>query len=145
MAGLLHDVGKPVVGGFLLELERLGVSGGIDDEVWREVVVSAHPAIGKMISERWSLPEEIRGTIGQAAYGNRGRNRVGNVVRFANALVERAGVDMQPIRFETAIEVIRQGRVLLEVDEETEKAALAMLGANLDSLAPDSDQTNPGT
>ena len=144
MAGLLHDVGKPVVGGFLLELERLGLSGGIDDEVWREVVVSAHPAIGQMISERWSLPDEIRETIGQAAYGNRGRKRVGNVVRFANALVERAGVDMQPIRFETAIEVIRQGRALLEVNEETEKAALAMLGANLDSLAPDCDQTHPG-
>lgn len=144
MAGLLHDVGKPVVGGFLLELERMGVSGGIDDEIWREVVVSAHPAIGRMISERWSLPEAIRETIGQAAYGNRGRNRVGNVVRFANALVERAGVDMQPIRFESAIEVIRQGRALLDVDEETEKAAVAMLGANLDSLAPDCDQTSPG-
>jgi putative nucleotidyltransferase with HDIG domain len=144
MAGLLHDVGKPVVGGFLLELERLGMSGGIDDEVWREVVVSAHPAIGKMISERWRLPDEIRETIGQVAYGNRGRKRVGNVVRFANALVERAGVDMQPIRIETAIEVIRQGRELLDVDEETEKAAVAMLGVNLDSLAPDCDQTAPG-
>lgn len=145
MAGLLHDVGKPVVGGFLLELERQGISGGIDDEIWREVVVSAHPAIGKMISERWSLPEGIRETIGQAAYGSRGRHRVGNVVRFANALVERAGFDMQPVRFEAAIEVIRQGRTLLDVDEETEKSALAMLGVNLDSLAPDSDQTHPGT
>ena len=98
-----------------------------------------------MISERWSLPEAIRETIGQAAYGSRGRHRVGNVVRFANALVERAGFDMQPIRFEAAIEVIRQGRTILDVDEETEKVALSMIAVNLDSLAPDCDRTHPGT
>jgi putative nucleotidyltransferase with HDIG domain len=60
LAGLFHDIGKPVVAALLLEVERGSanakspsfLSGG----VWRRVVDECHREVGAIIAYRWYLP-----------------------------------------------------------------------------------------
>ncbi|MEM9862871.1 MAG: HDOD domain-containing protein [Myxococcota bacterium] len=146
LAGLLHDVGKPVVGGFLLELERIGAAGRLDDGVWRRVVQRAHAPVGQLLSERWGLPGPVRSAIGQMAYLPGGRGSLANIVRYANSLVEREGIDLEPIDLTAAFEVAAAGRQLLGLSGDDEATILRALRHNLESLAPQTgeDRTIPG-
>ncbi len=58
LAGLLHDVGKPVVAALLLEAEKLAslhksAVPWISHSVWRQVVDRSHRNIGVELSRRW--------------------------------------------------------------------------------------------
>src|SRR5512142_1533370 len=60
LAGLLHDVGKPVVASILLEAERqmteLYNRPWIGCEEWIEVITQSHRAVGLALAEKWQLP-----------------------------------------------------------------------------------------
>ena len=62
VCGLLHDVGKPVVLGMVLDLRR-----ELGEPATRATCVAAldafHTRIGRLLAERWALPEPVLDSI----------------------------------------------------------------------------------
>jgi putative nucleotidyltransferase with HDIG domain len=100
LAGLLHDVGKPVVASLLLEAEKQISQGNkgktstwIDESIWRKIVGESHRKVGVILARKWNLPPEVVGTIEECKAYDRGHPKsIANVVRLANALAKRAGL-----------------------------------------------------
>ena len=97
LAGLLHDVGKPVVASLLLEAEKQVSQGKksawIDENIWRKIVAESHRKVGVILARKWNLPAEVVGTIEDCKAYDRGHPKsIANVVRLANALAKRAGL-----------------------------------------------------
>lgn len=136
LAGLLHDIGKPVVGGFLLELERHLGDGAFDEAVWLAVVHRCHAQVGRMVGARWGLPVEVRDAIGQSAFAPGGRASTRNLVRYANALAQTAGFDLPSHDASGASEIARQGRALLETDAALEARIIKGMKPNVESFYP---------
>jgi putative nucleotidyltransferase with HDIG domain len=101
LAGLLHDIGKPVLGALLLEVDRkLGraTPGWIDLPAWTQIIEGYHRKVGVAVATEWKLPEQITAAIRDCSdYDGADRTSVGNVVRLANALAKREGYTTGPI------------------------------------------------
>jgi putative nucleotidyltransferase with HDIG domain len=121
LAGLMHDIGKPVVAAMLLEVERQ-MSGGkgypLDASAWVQTVESVHRKVGTAIANEWKLADEISSAIRDCSDYDAG-NRTGpaNIVRFANALAKREGYATGPIDAADIDALILVGRSMLSVDE----------------------------
>ncbi len=122
LAGLFHDIGKPVVAALLLEVERGTAEGKafLSGGVWRRVVEECHREVGAIIAYRWFLPQEVAQAIAQLdSYDlKRGRASSVNVVRLANGLCQREGLDVKAPDVELVTRVILQGRQVLSLSEE---------------------------
>ncbi|MBP6633014.1 MAG: HDOD domain-containing protein [Kofleriaceae bacterium] len=95
LAGLLHDIGKPLVASMLLEAERKLGKGKrfmpLDD--WRESIEVTHRSVGVALATKWGLPEQVVAAIREISdYDGGERTSVANVVRLANALIKREGL-----------------------------------------------------
>lgn len=101
LAGLLHDIGKPVLGAMILEVDRkLGraTPGWIDVNQWTQIVETSHRKVGVAVAVEWKLPETITAAIRDCSdYDGADRTSVANVVRLANALAKREGYTTGPI------------------------------------------------
>ncbi|MFT3713930.1 MAG: HDOD domain-containing protein [Archangium sp.] len=125
LGGLFHDIGKPVVAALLLELERTTTTSFINGAVWQRVVEECHRDVGAVIAVRWYLPREVARAVAELDTFDlrRGRAACVNVVRLANALCQREGLDVKQGDPETVARVIVQGRQLLQLtDEQIERA-----------------------
>lgn len=95
VAGLLHDVGKPVMAAMLLEAEAKlakGTTGWLDAALWSRTVEDAHRQVGLALALEWKLPDEVVAAIRDCGdYDATNRSSSANVVRFANALAKREG------------------------------------------------------
>jgi putative nucleotidyltransferase with HDIG domain len=100
LAGLLHDIGKPVLGAMLLEIDRkLGRStpGWIDLNGLTQIIENSHRKVGVAVATEWRLPDPITAAIRDCSdYDGADRTSVGNVVRLANALAKREGYTTGP-------------------------------------------------
>jgi putative nucleotidyltransferase with HDIG domain len=148
LAGLFHDIGKPVVAALLLEVERgtakdkAFVSGG----VWRRVVEECHREVGAIIAYRWYLPQEVAQAIAQLdTYDlKRGRSCV-NAVRLSNGLCQREGLDVKAADVETVTRVILQGRQVLRLSEEQVEASVTGLTGRVQALTQDKAEPDSGS
>jgi len=64
LAGLLHDIGKPVLGAMMLEIDRkLGraTPGWIDVSAWTQIIEGSHRKVGVAVAAEWKLPDAIAG------------------------------------------------------------------------------------
>jgi putative nucleotidyltransferase with HDIG domain len=125
LAGLLHDVGKPVVGAFLLEAERqlldeLGAPW-MPETLWLKTVESAHHEIGRSLSSRWGLPDEVRDAIDHAADAP-DRSVYGDIVAYADALSRLEGLDAGTPSVDEATRGCVIGRNRFRVSEAEESA-----------------------
>jgi putative nucleotidyltransferase with HDIG domain len=123
LAGLLHDIGKPILAGFLLEAERQIVvsrnSPWLSPEEWLRAIADGHRRIGVALAERWGLPKPVARCIQDTTeYDAADRGSPVNFVVFANALCKRAGLYLGPFDADDvgALEVI--GRSMLSLPEE---------------------------
>jgi len=125
MAGLLHDVGKPIVAAILLEAERQFVEfrgkAWVDSSVWIDVMRRVHREIGVAVAEHWGIPDAVASTIRDSSEfdpGNRGS--LANLVCFANALAKGAGlgVDDSKESVDDANALVMIGRSMLGIDEQ---------------------------
>jgi putative nucleotidyltransferase with HDIG domain len=92
LAGLLHDVGKPVVGALLLDTERqllkkLGVPV-MGESLWMKIVDECHTDVGIALAERWSLPASIAEVIGRAHDATGPDDVVSSWLGYAHLLAE---------------------------------------------------------
>lgn len=122
LAGLLHDIGKPIVGAMLLEAERqLGrkVPAWLDVTAWNGIVDSIHRKVGSTLANAWKLGPDIVAAIADSNdYDPGERKCTANVVRFANAIAKREGYAAGPIDVADLEAMIMVGQSMLGADEE---------------------------
>jgi putative nucleotidyltransferase with HDIG domain len=131
LGGLFHDIGKPVVAALLLEVERGSTNGFVTGGVWQRAVEECHRDVGAVIAYRWFLPREVAAAVAELdAYDlKRGRASSVNVVRLANAVCQREGLDVKATDPEVIARVIVQGKQLLQLsDEQIDRAANGIVG-----------------
>jgi putative nucleotidyltransferase with HDIG domain len=126
LAGLLHDVGKPVVASILLEAERqtteLYNRGWIPVAEWAEVVNRSHRAVGLALVEKWQLPEGVQRCLAENLdYDNSDRTSLVNAVVFANALAKKTGTYVGPVDADDVDAIVMIGRSLIGVNDEVLK------------------------
>jgi len=123
LAGLLHDVGKPIVAAMLLEAEK-SVTGNkpsarwIQSSTWIQVIQRVHRRVGVELAEKWQLPDPLRDAIRDCAeYDSANRESIANAVRFANALAKRAGIYAGDVASDDVEALIMIGRSLLRIED----------------------------
>ncbi len=126
LAGLLHDVGKPVVASILLEAERqtteLDNRSWIAAPEWVDVIAATHRSIGVALGEKWQLPEGILRCLQENLdYDNSDRTSLVNAVCFANALAKKTGVYVGRFDPEDVEAIVMIGRSLIGVTDEVLK------------------------
>jgi putative nucleotidyltransferase with HDIG domain len=133
LAGLLHDVGKPVVAALLLEAEKLmsvhkSSMPWISHTVWRQVVDRSHRNIGVALARRWNLPAAIGNAIERCVgYDSAVPHAPSNVVCLANAFAKVQGLYAGDYDAAQVDALLVEGKQLLDMPDE----ALALLCAGL--------------
>ena len=132
LAGLLHDVGKPVLAVLMLDAEKQVMArstrGWLDSAEWLRAITRSHRKVGVSLANTWKLPDVIvRGIADSGDYDPNDRRSVANIVRFANAVAKQQGLYVGPVDEEEVNALIMIGRSLLEVDD----GAVKQLAANL--------------
>jgi putative nucleotidyltransferase with HDIG domain len=139
LAGLLHDVGKPVVGSILLEAERVTSSkqkAWHSREGWLELVASCHREVGFAMARSWQLPDDVLFAIARSdRYSLDGSPTPVNLVCLANALAKRAGVYTRSVATEETDAVIREGAELFDLSEED-------LAAVVEQVTPEQNESD---
>jgi putative nucleotidyltransferase with HDIG domain len=138
LGGLFHDIGKPVVAALLLEVERgtatnqSFVSGG----VWQLAIEECHRDVGAIIAYRWFLPREVAAAVADLeSYDyRRGRASCVNVVRIANALCQREGLDVRAADPAMVARAIVQGKQLLRLTDAQVESAVSGIVARVQAL-----------
>ena len=123
LAGLLHDIGKPVVASVLLEAERqtteLYNRPWIPCAEWVDVIARTHRAVGLALAEKWQLPEGVVKCLqDNLDYNNADRTSVVNAVVFANALAKKTGVYVGAVDADDIDAIVMIGRSLIGVNDE---------------------------
>jgi putative nucleotidyltransferase with HDIG domain len=120
LAGLLHDIGKPVLGAMILEVDRKlsrTTPGWIDVNAWTKIIETFHRKVGVAVAVEWKLPETITAAIRDCSdYDGADRTSVANVVRLANALAKREGYTTGPIDAADIEAMIMVGMSMLGAD-----------------------------
>jgi putative nucleotidyltransferase with HDIG domain len=122
LAGLLHDVGKPVLAVLMLDAEKQitarSTRAWLDSAEWLRAIARSHRKVGVSLATRWQLPENIvRGIAESGDYDPADRRSVANVVRFANAVAKDQGFYVGHMDKEEVNALIMIGRSLLELDD----------------------------
>jgi putative nucleotidyltransferase with HDIG domain len=144
LAGLLHDVGKPVVASLLLEAEKQISQGRsnawFDESIWRKIVNESHRKVGVMLARKWNLPDEVVKTIEDCkAYEKNTPRSCANVVRLSNALAKRAGLYVGDTSQAEIDRTVEAGQLIVGLGADTVnkicKDIYARVGTMLDSSA----------
>jgi putative nucleotidyltransferase with HDIG domain len=123
MAGLMHDIGKPIVAIHLLDLER-SVSRSVQDHwiepnEWLNIVQEVHRPIGMAVAKAWNMSPDICKAIKDCVeFDPIERASAANAVRFANALSKREGIYAGTVDMEQVDTVLLIGRSMLGLDDD---------------------------
>jgi putative nucleotidyltransferase with HDIG domain len=140
LAGLLHDVGKPVVAALLLEAEKLAsvhksALPWINHNVWKQVVDRSHRNIGVALSRRWQLPAEISSAVEKCgAYDPVVPHAYSNIVCLANAFAKQQGLYAGDMDAERVGAMVAEGKRLLGLSDEAMKSLCADLYSRVGTL-----------
>jgi putative nucleotidyltransferase with HDIG domain len=132
-AGLLHDIGKPVLAIMLLELERAQSGNNnrrtfMSPAVWLEAVNAEHRAISTALTRKWNMPVEVQQSVEVCGdYDPANRLSIGNVVRFCNSLAKVAGVYAGSVDADEANALVMVGRSLIGLETDVSERLLANL------------------
>jgi len=121
LAGLVHDVGKPVAAAILLEAERASdkTRFTLTADSWLAVVQGVHRTIGLALVEKWRLPDSVAQAIRESSeYDVTNRQSLGNIVCFANGVAKLQGIYPGAVDKEDAQSLLMVGRSLLGLDDE---------------------------
>ncbi len=122
LAGLLHDVGKPIVAAVLLDAERQMVTArgrrAFGDAAWIAAIEGTKADVGAALARAWQLPEAIAAAVEAAGAFARGAGpSLPNVVRLAEALVDCGGVALRTEDGQRAVALAAEGARAVGVDE----------------------------
>lgn len=123
LAGLLHDIGKPVLASVMLETEKklAGAQGSswMPMETWLDLIEGAHRTVGLLVAAKWEMPALVRrGMTDLGVYEPTEPHSMRNFVRLANTLVKRAGLYAGRSTGESFDETVAEGCRILAIDSE---------------------------
>lgn len=118
VAGLLHDVGKPVIASLLLKSEtRLrgkATMSWFNADVWVDLVQKTHRTVGTALAKTWRLPESVVSAASNCEhYDDATPRSAPNCVRFANAIAKEQGIYVGRVEPEENEGVLRVGQLML--------------------------------
>lgn len=120
LAGLLHDAGKPMTAGLLLEAERYLAEQErefMSHEIWMHVVNQSHRQVALGVARAWKLPVEVSQIIAECgSYNEVDRACLVNCVTLANAIAKRDAPYPDPVDVEDNMAQIFTGCSLLEIE-----------------------------
>ncbi len=136
LAGLLHDIGRPVVAEMLLDAERRLLGKRVDHWImpskWLGVIVRCERTVGLAVTRAWTLPDTVVDAVGLCEQFDTDRPfRLANVVRLANALSATSGHDLTARPNEEVAAIVKEGTTLLGLDTDTVSGVLTALPARL--------------
>lgn len=121
LAGLIHDVGKPIAAAILLELERVVDPSlfDLDADGWLIAVQNIHRTIGVALSEKWELPDAVAaGVRDSSEFDNVDREAVSNLVCFSNSVAKLHDIYPGNYEKEDAEAMVLIGRSLLGLEAD---------------------------
>ena len=122
LAGLLHDVGKPLVATMLLDAEKrlrgTRTQSWIVPAAWLRIISNSHRGIGVALAAKWDLPEVVRVSIRDAGdYDPNEPHAMANAVRLANAVTKVEGVYVGTMDEAETAAIVDAGCALFGVDD----------------------------
>jgi len=122
LAGLLHDIGKPVVASLLLDAERrlrgTRTNNWIVPAVWLRIISSSHRGVGVALAGKWNLPQSVRNSIRDAGqFDPVEPHSLANAVRLANAISKLEGVYVGAMDEAETASTVSAGRALFGIDD----------------------------
>jgi len=135
VAGLLHDIGKPVVGATLLSIDQKtrAQQKWLDLPLWLEVIELTHRKVAVAVATEWRMPADVISAIRDCSdYDSSNRNSIANVVRLANAVAKREGYITHAIDVDDVEAMIMVGTSMLGADN----TLLQKLGSTLRQRFP---------
>jgi HD-like signal output (HDOD) protein len=122
LAGLLAEVGRPVVGALLLEIEgemqRAGNRSLIPEPIFLATIEAAAHLGGGAVARRWDLPEAAVEAVERSRDWNiQDRHALSNVVRFARTLSIRLGLSFGLSQGVDLERTYNEGRALIQIDD----------------------------
>ncbi|MDD9969708.1 MAG: HDOD domain-containing protein [Myxococcales bacterium] len=131
LAGLLHDLGKPMVGSMLLEAERQlskREERFMTPGLWMKVVEDSHRDVGIAIVQAWKMPEEVVETVERCGELDEAYPyRICNFVTVANALAKQAGHVTGTAILDGNEALLARGLDMYEIDPQGAEALVASL------------------
>ncbi|MFH1131352.1 MAG: HDOD domain-containing protein [Pseudomonadota bacterium] len=126
LAGLLHDIGKPIVGTYLRVAEqKLKIRGEpqwLSEEQWTEIVDTLHRPVSFAIVDRWKVPEQVAAGVRDCEeYDPQNPTKIANVICFANNLAKKLGFCAGSFDVVKANIMVSEGLDLFELDEAAEE------------------------
>jgi HD-like signal output (HDOD) protein len=136
LAGLLHDIGRPVVAEMLLDAEARLLGKRVDRWImpskWLGIIVQCERTVGLAVTRSWTLPESVVDAVGLCdQYDTERPFRLANVVRLANALAAVAGHDLSVRPVEETAAIVENGTALLGLDGDTIAGVMTALPGRL--------------
>ncbi len=118
LAGLLHDIGKPILAAFLLQAEERLVGSKVvnwlDANEWLTIINGSHRTIGLLLAATWNLTIPIREAIANSTEFQHGDpHSISNYVSLANLITKRAGIYVGSVNNEQVQSLIETGSVLI--------------------------------
>ena len=136
LAGLLHDIGRPVVAEMLLDAEGRLLGKRVDHWImpskWLGIITQCERTVGLAVTKAWTLPDSVVDAVGQCdGYDEERPFRLANVVRLANALAATAGHDLSIRPAEETAAIVESGSALLGLESDTITGVMTALPARL--------------
>jgi putative nucleotidyltransferase with HDIG domain len=133
LAGLLHDVGKPLLASMLLDAERrlfnVRTRTWLFPAAWLGLIERTHRTLGMALSAAWRLPELVVQTVTAAHTLDRAAaTSPANAVCFANALAKTAGLYAGEFDRVAVDDLVDEGRLLFSLSEQDVKSLTNGLG-----------------
>lgn len=119
LGGLLHDIGKPVVAGLLLDAERRlrgkAQRAWIVVNEWIEWIASVHRPVGIALAIRWEMPELVVNAIRNSnELDTSAPHAATNFIVLGNALAKREGLYLGSYDQEAISTLILEAQALVE-------------------------------
>jgi putative nucleotidyltransferase with HDIG domain len=97
LAGLLHDIGKPLMATMLLDAEHrlfnVRTRNWLFPATWLGLIAKVHRRVGIALADAWRLPDLVVNTVRDLeSYDTAQPQNPANAVRLANALTKLAGI-----------------------------------------------------
>jgi len=123
LAGLLHDIGKPIVASLLVKAENrlLGTETNVwlDPDTWMSIVQNGHRPVGVALAKKWMLPEAVVSTVANCStYDEQTPCSIVNCVRLANALTKEAHLYVGTFDENEVTGVLSLGQSILKLTDD---------------------------